>query len=265
MGGIFRKKESSKPRKRRFATFFKEFSLTKKTRNRLLIFSGIGLICTILAAVFEQSGLLFALFIIPGIILFTGGLGVISVIAEKRPLRNTVILLLVLFLGIFFKRMHWPGASGIITISLLSMAFGYLFLGFKIIYTSKENRYFKVFGSISAFFLTLMSTGMNFKYLHWPGAGILIAVSLLPSIIFTLIVLVTLPGSGYLLWDEKSKRIFTKKLLIPWLFFLLFSAFILLLPKNISQQIFYKDAKTEYPFDMTPYEIQPKEGMEPDQ
>jgi hypothetical protein len=265
MTGISSKKGSTKPRKRRFATFFEEFSITKKTRKRILISSGIGIICSFIGGIFEQNDLIFAFFMTPGIIIATGGIGVLSVIAEKKQLRNTIIHLLVLLLGMFFKRMHWAGAGIIITIALLSMALGYLFLGFKILYTNKENKYFRVVGSATAFFLALLSTSMVFKYMHWPGAGILVSASLLPYLIFTLIVLVTLPGSGYLLWDEKLKRLFTRKMLIPWLFFLLFSAFIMLLPKNISRQIFSKDANTEYPFEMTPYEIEQLEGMEPDQ
>ncbi len=265
MAGKIGKKGSTKKRKRRIASFFINFSITKKTRKWLWILSGIGIIFVIIANIFEEYSLGFVLSLVTGIILTTGGLGVLTVNSEKKLTRNTIIHLLVLFLGIFFKRMHWPGAGIIISLTLLTWTFGYLFLGIKNLYAVKKNKYFRLVGSGAAFFIALMSTGMVFKFMHWPGGGYLVAISLIPSIIFTLIVLVTLPGSGYILWEKKFKQVFIGKLLIPWIFFLLFAASTFLLPQDISRQVLSADASKENPFDMHPYEIEQMEGMEPDQ
>jgi len=134
------------------------------------------------------------------------------------------------------------------------------------LYTIKNNRYLRIVSTIASFFLFIMALGTVFKFQHWPGAGIMIQISLLPSIIFTMIVLVTLPGSSYIQWEKKHKILFSKKLLIPWIFFMLFTASVLLLPRNITRQLFSADSDAKAPFAMKTYDIEQKDGLEqPDQ
>ncbi|MBN2213236.1 MAG: hypothetical protein JW723_03240 [Bacteroidales bacterium] len=88
-----------------------------------------------------------------------------------------VISLIVLFIGTIFKKSHWPGAGIILTISALAvLAFfiTYLFIGIKPLSTKLE-KICCISGSI-AMCITLVS--FLFKVQHWPGAGILIIISL---------------------------------------------------------------------------------------
>ncbi len=261
----FEKKEVPGKRKKRFARFFTEFTIDKKTRKWLLILTGIGILLGVLSALINTIGPLFFLLIIPSIILATGSPGILFVLSEKRMTRNVMIQLLFLFLGLFWKRMHWPGASVLITVSLISMSIAYFFLALKMIYSVKNNTYFKIIGAIAALFISLISTGMAFKFQHWPGAGIFVTLSLVPSLVFTMIVLITLPGSGYIQWKSKYKLLFTRKLLLPWMFFLLFAAVSLLIPKDLSNQLFSKDRADHAPFRMDHYEIEQVEGLEANQ
>jgi hypothetical protein len=84
-------------------------------------------------------------------------------------------------------------------------------------------------------------------------------------LLLTLIVLTTLPNSGFISWSKNYKEILTKRILIPWVFLLLFIAAREVLPSDISNKIFSK-SNTEYPaFFMNDYEIDFKEIQKADQ
>ncbi|MFC2080142.1 hypothetical protein ACFLRQ_01570 [Bacteroidota bacterium] len=267
MAGIINKEEASQIRNNLRTKIISEPTISRKGKISLLILSGIGVLLFLSAGICIELGFLklYLIFSNTGAFLVMGSLTVLTVLSEKYQTRNTLIQLILLLLAIAAKRMHLWGSSGFIVITLFSMSVSYLFTGIKILRKEKANKYFRAVGSIASFFIALMSFALILKFQHWAGAGFYISISLLPSLIFTMIVLVTLPGSGYILWGEKIKLMFTRKLLLPWIFFLLFAASALLLPKNISRKIFSKDASEQGTFKMTPYEIEQKEGLEPDQ
>lgn len=226
---------------------------------------GIGFAVMIAGISLEPVSIYFSLFAMFGGIFAIGCIGVLVAMNERRALLGISILLLIVLLGIQMKRWHWPGAGLTITLALVSLAIGYYFLTFKFFYTIKNNNYLKIVSAVASFFIATISMATVFKFQHWPGAGFMIQLSLLPSLIFTMIVLITLPGSGYIQWEKKHKDIFTKKLLLPWMFFLLFAASVLLIPKEFSRKIFTAEADPDYPFFMEPYDIGEKEGLEPGQ
>ena len=87
-------------------------------------------------------------------------------------------------------------------------------------------------------------------------------MAVVPTLVTTLLVLITLPGSGFINWKKEQQRILTRKILIPWVFFLLFMGIKTLLPLPVQQRIFEADVTVKNPFEMHPYEIQIKDGME---
>ncbi|MCF8226791.1 MAG: hypothetical protein K9J30_13010 [Bacteroidales bacterium] len=244
--------------------FFEEFSLSKKVVRRMLIIMGIGLVLTIGGILTEQTDILWIFLLVPGTILLLGMPGIMAAINKKHMALPVTIQLTLVIIGLFFKRMHWPGGTYALTIGLISLSTGHFFLMAKIYYTALKSNYFRIVGSVGSLFIAIMSLGATFKIMHWPGANMFLKISLVPSIIFTLIVLVTLPGSGYIKWKKEYKRIFANKLLIPWIFFLVLTLITTVLPRDLSSKFFYSERRqNKQIFEMTPYEPAQKEGMEP--
>lgn len=264
MAATHQGKKSKKKRVSKLEVFFANFTLNKKTRRRLWIAFGIGVLCLILAILTGELGQIWVLFLIPGILLTVYPLGLIIVINEKNSAKNILLIIGLILVGILFKIMHWPGAGVILSLTLMTLGCGYFFLAWKNFFTIKDNTYLRIVGSLAALFISFMSTGMVFKFQHWPGAGLFITISTLPSLIFTMLVLITLPGSGYIKWKSQDKKMFSRSILIPWMFFLLVTATVLLIPKHVGQQIFYGGGNNDIPFNMKAYEIMDVEGLEPD-
>jgi hypothetical protein len=85
----------------------------------------------------------------------------------------------VLNLGITFKFMHWPGANVMLILGLSSFALLFipLLLRKKLKEgTSERNTLMNTLGASG---LTLFSLGILFKIMHWPGASVMLLMSVL--------------------------------------------------------------------------------------
>jgi hypothetical protein len=162
----------------------------------------------------------------------------------------------------FMKRQHWPLAGTLITVSLGVLAVGSLLQGLRILKFHKGNLYFRVIGSLCFLLIALQSLATLFKFQHWPGGQLLIYSAVIPTLVMTLLVLITLPGSGFINWNTEQKQILTRKILIPWVFLLVFMGIKTLLPIPVQQRIFEADVTEKNPFDMRSYDIEMREGME---
>ena len=82
------------------------------------------------------------------------------------------------FLGSFFKIMHWPGASLIIIMGALSLAF--IFVPLLIFIKFKEVSFLfdKFIYSIGIILGTVLMVGFIFKLMHWPWATVLMLSSI---------------------------------------------------------------------------------------
>lgn len=93
----------------------------------------------------------------------------------------------VLFLGLLFKFMHWPGAAVMLVfgVTILSLVFLPLMFTLKI----KEEKHIKdkVIIGIGTFSAILISLGILFKVMHWPGANAMVSSA------FLILVLLFLP------------------------------------------------------------------------
>ncbi len=92
------------------------------------------------------------------------------------------IVVLILLIGLFFKFMHWPGASLILSASLVGIAIALLeysicnpkskLLIQDIILPIIKNIVYPLLGVVYVL-------GVLFKVMHWPGAGIMLIVSII--------------------------------------------------------------------------------------
>ncbi len=90
-----------------------------------------------------------------------------------------------LVLGAVFKVNHWPAAGIMITIGTLLVVFAFLPLALISNYRIEKNR-----ANLPLYYTTwvtclIVMSAMLFKIMHWPGAGILVVVSLpFPFVVF---------------------------------------------------------------------------------
>ena len=98
-----------------------------------------------------------------------------------------------LIVGAIFKLQHWPGASVLIVLGSFLLAAVYLpvFAMVSIRDTRKRekkvNKTLYVVGVITGF---IFITGVLFKIMHWPGAGVSLTVSVLLTVVLFIPVLV---------------------------------------------------------------------------
>jgi hypothetical protein len=96
-----------------------------------------------------------------------------------------VVTALVVFTGAIFKVNHFPGAGILLTLGLLTMVFLFLPLALVNHYKSEESSknlllYIVTWLTCFVIFITML-----FKFMHWPGAGILLTIALpFPYVVF---------------------------------------------------------------------------------
>ncbi len=83
--------------------------------------------------------------------------------------------------GFLLKLMHWPGANIILTLSIAVIALAVLPLFFINQYKKEISKVFSnklkyIFGGLG---FSMLLIGIFFKWTHWPGANILIVVSVM--------------------------------------------------------------------------------------
>lgn len=240
-----------------------------KRRVRRLFFSilislALVLMITVPDEIFNPNPTPIFLAIIRIILGITIGLSLtlIVVVNDRNILRNYLILIGWIILGFIFKRFRFPTAGILIASSLCVLALGNFILCVKYLGQISKNKYLMIMGSIGAFIIANFSLAIITKYMHWPAQDIFQALSLGPILLLTFIILATLPNSGFITWGKKQKDILTKRLFIPWVFLMIFTAMRLLLPADISNKIFSKDNESISPFYMNDFEILHKEGLE---
>jgi hypothetical protein len=187
-------------------------------------------------------------------------LGLVIAIPDKGMVRNLWILIALIIVGFSFKRFHLPGSGLILVSAGGTLAAGSFLFSIRLLLTVKKNPYLKWIGFISSLLICIATLSVIFKYQHWVGTGILIQASLIPIILLTIIVLLTLPSSGFIQWSTEHKHILTRRLLIPWVYFLILISLNLLLPPAISRNIFEDEIRKVEPFEMRDYPIHPETG-----
>ena len=100
-----------------------------------------------------------------------------------------LISIIVLLIGVIFKMFHLPGAGIIVSISSLALIvffITYLFVGIKALSTSIE----KASGISVGVAMCLTVAAFLFKIQHWPGAGIIILVSLIALFVTAILLII---------------------------------------------------------------------------
>jgi hypothetical protein len=109
-------------------------------------------------------------------------------------------------LAITFKFQHWPGTNVLMTLGLSS--FGLIFIPMLLRKKMKEENSDRkiLMNTLGATGLTLFSLGILFKLMHWPGAAIMLTLSV--PFLFIGYFLMYLTDSSI---DTELKRIYLRK------------------------------------------------------
>jgi hypothetical protein len=136
----------------------------------------------------------------------------------------------------------------------------YLF-GVSCLFKVEKNPYLKIVSYLAGLFIAfgslLFALIMSSERVH-----ILELIYFIPAILLTLIVLLSLPVSGYINWSSLHKKIL-KKIMISWLFFFLIFSVRFVFPEYF-RIIEIKNYYPGYNFDMEDYDLQNKNGLTPE-
>jgi hypothetical protein len=82
-------------------------------------------------------------------------------------------------LGITFKFQHWPGAGVMLVLGLTSFALIFIPMLLKEKQAEESSERKTLMNTSGATGLTLFSLGLLFKIMHWPGAAVMLSLSVL--------------------------------------------------------------------------------------
>lgn len=100
-------------------------------------------------------------------------------VMKKIMLYSGTFAAAVLSFGIILKFMHWPGAAICIVLGLFALSFIFLPLLFTLKIKEKQQNTDKAILVVGAISAVLISVGVLFKIMHWPGANMLTSASLM--------------------------------------------------------------------------------------
>ncbi len=92
---------------------------------------------------------------------------------KKLMIGTGIISAVSMIVGIFFKYMHWPGAGMFLVLGISCSSLIFLPLLFTLKVKEKKQAKEKVIIGIGTLAGILMSMGILFKVMHWPGANVM--------------------------------------------------------------------------------------------
>ncbi|HLC83978.1 MAG TPA: hypothetical protein VJI69_09110 [Bacteroidia bacterium] len=92
---------------------------------------------------------------------------------KKLMIGTGIISAVLMIVGIFFKFMHWPGAAMFLVLGIGCSSLIFLPLLFTLKIKEKKETKEKVIVGIGTLAGILMSLGILFKVMHWPGANMM--------------------------------------------------------------------------------------------
>lgn len=142
-----------------------------------------------------------------------------------------IVFFLIFFIGLLFKRMHWPGASIIASMGVIFICFISLINSIRFQITLRQNSFLRWFGSISGIIIASYLIGWLVMLQGWSRevgdifgytGSILFIISIMGMVF-------TLPISNYIGWKDNERKIFFRAVLVPMavVFFLIVITYVI--------------------------------------
>jgi hypothetical protein len=186
----------------------------------------------------------------------------IFIIRYPDELKGILALLLLIIICVVWSRLKFSISiveDLLLPGFILLTAAGIYMLGVRCLFIIEKNRYLKVISYIAC---TLTAFGCFVFMLKMQGNefSIMELIYFIPAFLLTLIVLLSLPVSGYVTWTSLQKRIL-KKIAIAWVFFLIIFSVRYIYPDLFNSMIFRQ--KPEPPeFWLEDYNVPNNNGLE---
>jgi hypothetical protein len=194
------------------------------------------------------------------IVAFIGLIGLILMTYLTIPLYSwTILSFLLVFLGMFFKKQHWPLASHLMTFGTLLLGILSFWNSVKFMRTFRNNQFLKWIGCIAGAIVTLFMLGLLCGYQHWPGRAFF---GYSGSIMFILVVMAmvfTLPNSNYIDWTMIERKVFFRTVLMPMIFVFALITLMFVFPDTFNAIIGKKTISL--PWEVNDYELFHIEGI----
>ena len=186
------------------------------------------------------------------------------ILREPAELTGVLVLLVFIVISVVLQRFK-ISFSAIEDLFLpgfiLLTATGLYMFGLRCLFIVEKNSYLKTTSFIAC---TLTAFGSFLFLLEMQGdkVDVLELIYFVPAFLMTLIVLLSLPISGYINWSSQHKLIL-KKIVISCFFFLFIFSFRFVYP-DFFKLIVLKSETVENEFFMEDYELPVKNGLEPE-
>ncbi|MCX6253959.1 MAG: hypothetical protein NTV31_05710 [Bacteroidia bacterium] len=196
------------------------------------------------------------LFILLGIGLL--GLIITSILSAKLYSWPVLSFLLV-FLGMYFKKQHWPFAGQLMSLGTLLLGILSLWNSVKFMITFRNNPFLKWIGCIAGTIVTVFMIGLLCGYQHWPGKAVFSYSGCMMFILLVLAIVFTLPNSNYIDWTWIERKVFFRTVLLPMIFVFALITLMFVFPDTFNAII---GRKTVYfPWEISEFELFHLEGI----
>jgi hypothetical protein len=239
--------------------------LKRISKNSVYLLPVVSIVFYFLLDLIDSSAIWIGIFVICLIIiLILLDLIYIFILREAGDIKGILVLLIFIVISIVMQRFDFSLSAiedlflpGFVVLTAAGM---YMF-GLRCLFMVEKNGYLK---SVAFLACTLTAFGSFLFLLRTQGEtiDILELVYIVPAFLLTMIVLLSLPISGYIHWSLLHKRIL-KKIVYTSVFFLLIFSFRYLYP-DFFKQIVLKQEKEIPEFNLNDYKIPDKNGLEPD-
>lgn len=227
-------------------------------------------VCTIVPYILSNytnylnSNLVETVFVVLIIILTPFALIYLFIIREASDLVGILILISLVIISVILQQIDIflnIVEEFLLPIFVILTAAGMYMYGLRCLFILGKNIYLKVVAYIACTLIAFGGYAFLFKVLNGQ-AVILELVYFIPAFLLTLIVLLSLPISGYIHWNSLHKSIL-KKIMVSWMFFFIIFSVRFVFP-DLFKVMTIKDNKPSYYFRMNEYELQNKNGLEPE-
>jgi hypothetical protein len=170
-----------------------------------------------------------------------------------------VLSFLLVFVGMYFKKQHWPFAGNLMSLGTLLLGILSVWNSVKFMISFRNNKFLKWIGCIAMLIVTVFMLGLLCGYQHWPGRAFF---SYSGSVLFILVVMAmvfTLPNSNYIDWTLIERKVFFRTVLLPMIFVFALITVMFVFPDTFNAII---GTKTVYfPWETYEFELFHPEGF----
>jgi len=235
--------------------------LSQKLKTHLWVIIAFLTGLTLLSTSFIYSGIPFTALFIELVCLVVWSL----VILKYYDLQ--LVCYLIIFFGLFVKRLHWNLAAEEMTIGILLLNIVSLFISWKFIISFRNNAFLKWFGSVAGIIITIFMTGVLYMNLHWSGTIRVICIfsGFFLFLIYVFAFVFTLPNSNFIAWTKLERKVFYRTVLVPMTFVFAFITLIVVFPGTYRRIMGMEGSvKRIYPYEIDDVRLLNLEGIKQD-